>query len=378
MSQLTDQEPPHSSNDPADLAVNRAAADGAAADGAAANGAAANGAAGAWMRDLGLVMRGMCMGAADVIPGVSGGTVALILGIYHRLVTAISHFDMKFVGYARRRQWRRALEHADLRFLALLGCGIGGGFLLMTLVVNRLLNSPTTLPYLLAAFFGMILGSAILVGRMIHYRSLAELAQVVVLGLLGAGFAYWTTTLTTSAQDPSLLFLFCCGLIATCAMILPGISGAMILLILGVYGHLTDIPHQLLRGENVVHGITTILVFGTGCAISLISVSKVLRWLLVRHQAHTMGLLCGLMFGALAKLWPFQNDLTPELPFKEKILQPKWPEAWDAWTFSVLAVLVISMVAIVVIDWLIRRSRTAPSGDASSGDGDGRSSIENV
>ncbi|HSO20829.1 MAG TPA: DUF368 domain-containing protein [Desulfosarcina sp.] len=309
-----------------------------------------------WSQDVGCVVRGLCMGAADVVPGVSGGTVALILGIYHRLVTAISHFDMQLVAELRRGRWKQAARHVDLRFLLLLATGIAGGFLLMTLVVNGLLNNSVTRPFLLAAFFGMILGSAVLVARLIHYRSLAEFMQALLLGVAGGAFAFWLTTLTMSARDPSLLYLFACGLVATCAMILPGISGAMILLILGVYGHLTDIPHQLLRGENVVQGLTTIAVFGAGCAISLISISKVLRWLLVRHQTQTMGLLCGLMFGALGKLWPFQVDRTPELPFKEKTLEPVWPSAWDVSTFSILAVIAVSMVLVLSADWWIRRS----------------------
>ncbi len=309
-----------------------------------------------WTHDVGCVARGLCMGAADVVPGVSGGTVALILGIYHRLVTAISHFDMHLLGLLRHRRWREAARHVDLRFLVLLAAGIAGGFLLMTLLVNGLLNSDVARPYLLAAFFGMILGSAVLVARLIHYRSLKEFVQALLLGVAGGAFAFWLTTLTTSSQDPSLPYLFACGLVATCAMILPGISGAMILLILGVYGYLTDIPHQLLHGENVLEGLTTIAVFGTGCAISLVSVSKVLRWLLVRHQTQTMGLLCGLMFGALGKLWPFQLDRTPELPFKQKVLQPVWPSAWDAGTFLILAVIAVSTMLVLAADWWIRRS----------------------
>ncbi len=306
-----------------------------------------------------LIVRGFCMGAADVVPGISGGTVALILGIYHRLVTAISHCDLHLLGLLRRGQWGQAAGYLDLRFLALLASGILGGFAAMTLVVNRLLNDAVTRPLLLAAFFGMILASTVLVARMIHYKTTWQFTQALLMGLLGAVLAFWLTTLTNHAQQPTLWYLFLCGMLATCAMILPGISGAMILLILGVYGYLTDIPHQLLHGENVVWGLITIGVFGSGCAISLVSISKVLRWLLTRHQTQTMGLLCGFMFGSLAKLWPFQRDLTLDRPFKEKILQPIWPETWDLSALSVVAVVVASATIVLVVDWWIRKRGAA-------------------
>ncbi|MCO6458833.1 MAG: DUF368 domain-containing protein [Pirellulaceae bacterium] len=305
--------------------------------------------------ELLLVLRGVCMGAADVVPGISGGTVALILGIYQRLVTAISHCDLHLLGLLKRRRWREVAEYLDLRFLCLLVTGIAAGFVLMTLVVSSLLESDTTRPYLLASFFGMVLASAWLVARMIHYHSTGELVQALCLGLIGAVFAWWLTTLTNLSSEPTLPYIFFCGLLAACAMILPGISGAMVLLILGVYGYLTHIPHQLLRGEQVVYGLVTILVFGSGCAISLISVSKFLRWLLTRHQTPTMGLLCGFMFGALAKLWPFQRDLTPDLPYKEKVLQPMWPGDWSVGTWSVLGVLLMATLLVLIADWWLRQ-----------------------
>ena len=109
-------------------------------------------------------------------------------------------------------------------------------------------------------------------------------------------------------RTPHLAFVFFCGAVAICAMILPGISGAMILLMLGVYIHLTEIPGNLLRGQDVVDGVVTVVVFATGCAIGLVTFSKVLHWLLERHHAVTMAVLCGFMFGSLRKLWPFQRD----------------------------------------------------------------------
>ena len=280
--------------------------------------------------DLANVIRGFCMGCADIVPGVSGGTVALITGIYERLVTAISHIDLDLLSRLRQRRWRAAAEHIDLRFLVALAVGIGGGFIVMTLLMNRLLAEPFSRSLTLAAFLGLILGSAIMVAMMIRVRTAGAAAGCLLLGLVAGGVAFWISTLNQLHIEPSLPYVFLCGCVAICAMILPGISGAMILLILGVYIHLTEIPGNLLRGEQVADGLVTIGVFATGAAISLILFSKFLRWVLRNLHAPTMAALCGLMVGALPKLWPFQRDLTPEIEkLKHKQFQPFLPEQFD-------------------------------------------------
>ena len=177
------------------------------------------------------------MGAADVIPGVSGGTVALVLGIYHRLVTAISHFDQRLLGHLTGRRWGEAARHVDLGFLVSLAVGIVIGILTLGTVIGGLLEDEYTRPLTLAAFFGMIAASALLVARMIRWEGVWASLAYVALGVAAAGFAYWLTTLElTSHTQPSLVYLFICGMIAICAMILPGISGAHIRLILGASG----------------------------------------------------------------------------------------------------------------------------------------------
>jgi len=309
------------------------------------------------------VFRGLCMGCADVVPGVSGGTIALILGIYERLVTAISHFDATFAARVRSRAWRSAAQHIELQFLVTLGFGIGCGVVAMTLLINRLLTSPDSRALTLAVFFGMILASALLIARTIRPTSTGHAIVCALLGLLGAAVAWWVSVLPQaagSAGEPSLLWYFVCGSIAICAMILPGISGAMILLVLGVYIHLTEIPHQLLAGEQLGHNLLVLIVFGSGCAISLVLFSKVLRWLLVNFHSPTMALLCGFMFGALRKLWPFQHDLTPEVEkYKYKVFEAVWPDTWNAQVVAVIAACAVAAVAVLVVDVVVRRSRTS-------------------
>jgi putative membrane protein len=314
-----------------------------------------------WTADAVNVLRGLCMGTADVIPGVSGGTVALILGIYERLVTALSRFDGTLLQRLRQADIRGAAAQVDLRFLAPLVMGIGSGIVLMSLVINRLLAQPDSRAVTFASFFGMIFASAVLISRTIRPGSGARAAVCWVLGILGLVSAWWIATLPEprgELAEPSLGWLFVCGSIAICAMVLPGISGAMVLLVLGVYAHLTEIPRELLAGKDLQHNFTTLVVFGSGCAISLVLFSKFLRWLLVQYQSPTLALLCGFMFGALRKLWPFLRDLTPEIDdFKHKAFEAVMPTAFDGTVLAVLTSAVLSGGFVWVADVAIRRTR---------------------
>lgn len=308
------------------------------------------------MPAMGIVFSGFLMGSADVVPGVSGGTVALILGIYNRLLGAISHFDRTLIRYVRQRQWSSAAGHIDLGFLSLLALGLIGGFGVMTVAMNVMLAQPFTRALTWSAFFGLIAASSILVGKLIRVRNPQEWFQAIVCGLLGAGFSWWLTTLGNATVEPSLPYIFCCGLVAICAMILPGISGAMILLVLGVYIHLTEIPKEMLHGDNIPRGLLTIAVFGAGCLVGLLSFSKILKWLLSRHHRITMATLCGFMVGALAKLWPFQRDLTPEIQkIKYKQFEAYWPAPLDASVLAIVLVAVTAFLFVMIVDAIARR-----------------------
>ncbi|MCA9189498.1 MAG: DUF368 domain-containing protein, partial [Planctomycetales bacterium] len=145
--------------------------------------------------DLLQVGRGILMGGADVIPGVSGGTVALIVGIYERLITAISHIDIQLLRMLRRGELRAAAEHLDLRFLIALGLGIASGIVALGSIMEKLLTGPQTRGYTLAAFFGMILGSTWIVYQMLDVRTSRRRWEAVLMALLGGAFAYWLTGL---------------------------------------------------------------------------------------------------------------------------------------------------------------------------------------
>ena len=315
--------------------------------------------------DASNVVRGFCMGTADIVPGVSGGTVALVLGIYERLVTAISHFDLTLLGHLRQKKLRLASQHIDLRFLMTLGVGVVGGFIVMTVLMNHLLTNAVTRSITLAVFLGLIFASAIHIALLIRVASWTAGAACALLALIGAGFAYWLTTLGNTACEPTKLYIFICGSVAICAMILPGISGAMILLIMGVYIHLTEIPRNIVHGEQVADGLLTVLVFGVGAAISLILFSKFLRWLLARYHAATMALLCGFMIGALPKIWPFQRDLTPDVvKFKYKVFELYFPDSIDAGVAMAAVAFVAAAAAVFLVDWFAKS--TAPQKPANA------------
>ena len=311
-----------------------------------------------WRADGITILCGLSMGCADVVPGVSGGTVALILGIYERLVTAISRFDRTFVRHLMRCQWQAAATYIDLRFLVFLAGGLGSGIVVMSLLINRLLAEPFTRSITFAAFSGMILSSSWLVAMTIRPGG-GQKRYCLALGLAGVSIAWSASSLTPAGASapPSLVWLFVCGSIAICAMILPGISGALMLLVLGVYAHLTEIPHNLLHGEEWLNSVLMLLVFGSGCAVGLVSFSKVLKWLLARHHALTMSILCGFMLGALRRLWPFQMDLTQDIEeFKHKQFRLVWPEALDGEFIAVVLATVSAIVVVLAIDWSVRAS----------------------
>jgi putative membrane protein len=314
------------------------------------------------------VVFGALMGGADIIPGVSGGTVALLLGIYERLVTAISRFDLTLLGMLRRREWRRMAVHVDLALLVPLGCGILIGFAIMTVLMHHLLSTSETRAMTMAVFFGLILASGLVVARMVRHDSRGEWIRSIVLGLAAAAFAWWLTGLDTGGQtQPSLFFVFCSGAVAICAMILPGISGAMVLLILGIYLHLTEIPKNLLHGEQVVEGILTVAVFGVGCVTGLLSFSKLLRWLLANYHGLTMAVLCGFMLGSLRKLWPFQRDLTPSIDeVKFKSFRPYIPDQVDEFVLAVVAVAALAMGSVFVAHAMAARRQSPPASDLRS------------
>ncbi|MEZ6040886.1 MAG: DUF368 domain-containing protein [Planctomycetaceae bacterium] len=257
--------------------------------------------------DLKTVGCGFLMGAADIVPGVSGGTVALILGIYPRLVGAISRVDSRLLLAVTKRRWSEAATHLDLRFLAALGFGILAGIGSLASLMKHLLVHHRSLTY--ACFAGLIFASTLLVARHIHRWSMQTLGAA----LLGTIVALRLVTLDAMHSPPDTSwYLFLCGMIGITAMILPGISGAFILVLLQRYFYIVETLKELLHGNISAQTLIPVIVFSFGCLTGLLLFSRVLRWLLTHHEQLTMAILCGFMLGAMYCLWPFQKDTTPD------------------------------------------------------------------
>ncbi len=301
--------------------------------------------------DLTHVVRGLLMGGADIVPGVSGGTVALVLGIYERLVTAISRFDLTLLGYLGQRRWPEAATHVDLRFLISLGSGILLGILSLASLMNYLLEHQLLLT--LAVFFGLIVGSSYLVAKAIEQWT----PMNVFLGVAGAILAYWLVGQPILQGSDTYAYLFFCGVVAICAMILPGISGAFILLIMGEYQYITGIIRGMLDGRFVLEHVLALAIFAAGCAVGLTGFSKFLRWLLARRKNETMAVLCGFMVGSLRKIWPFKEvpSVGEAIDIRHSQLPNTWPDAVDGQIIAVLVLALVAAGAVIAMDAWTRR-----------------------
>lgn len=293
---------------------------------------------------------GFLMGAADIVPGVSGGTVALILGVYERLLTAISQCDQQLVKLLVDRQFARAAERIDLKFVVSLGAGIACGIAGLASLMNFLLQNHMTTTF--AAFSGMILASSLLVARRVSRWEVLHTGTLMI----GIAVALAIVNLPALKNPPDALwYLFFCGTIGITAMILPGISGAFILLLLGRYhqitGHIKDIVH----GDIQLSVLLSLTVFAIGCIVGLLAFSRLLKALLAKHHDPTMAMLCGFMIGSLYKLWPFQRDLTPDQRFKFKEFKHYLPElSGEVWLAILMCV--AGFVLVIGLEALGRRT----------------------
>lgn len=248
---------------------------------------------------IALYLKGIAMGAADVVPGVSGGTIAFITGIYQELIDSIGAIGPKTVKILVREGVAGAWKSINGTFLLVLMCGILTSIFTLSTLISGLLE---THPQLLwSFFFGLIVISAIHIGRQIGRWGSPEVLNLV----MGTLIAY-TVTVITPAQMPMNPFtIFGAGAIAICAMILPGISGSFILLLMGMYANILGAVKAL--------DIPVILLFASGCLCGLLVFTRFLSWLLHHHRSTALALLTGFMIGSLNKVWPWKQTLSYSL-----------------------------------------------------------------
>lgn len=266
------------------------------------------------------------MGIAEAIPGVSGGTIAFITGIYERLLAAIRNvLDPHLFTILRKEGIAAAWRHIDGQFVLQLGGGMVGGLVVATFTITELLERYP--PAVWAFFFGLIIASAIYIAKQVGKWSVIEIG----LFLIGTAVAYGLTVLNPLNGSDQLLLVFIAGAIAISALILPGISGSFILVLLGMYTVVFPALRGLLSGETEYLAI--VIVFGLGCLTGLALFSRVLTYTFKRFPRPTLALLTGFMLGSLNKLWPWRNVLTSRTNSKGEvvpILEEKvLPAAYD-------------------------------------------------
>ncbi|MDO8861246.1 DUF368 domain-containing protein [Haliea sp. E1-2-M8] len=295
------------------------------------------------MTPLGVYLRGVLMGAADIVPGVSGGTMAFITGIYDRLLGSIRAFDLRCLRLLWQGRVRDAWEHVDGGFLLALVLGILTSILSLARLVSWLL-AEYPVP-LWAFFFGLILASALVLVRHVPHWTASRVACLLVGLVLAAGIALSPAV----AMAPGLPGIFLAGFIAICAMILPGISGSFILILLGMYGPILNAVKNL--------ELDVMAVFALGAGLGLMCFSRLLHWLLHHYHAATMALLTGFLFGSLLVVWPWKHALDWVLG-SDGELRPAQQVPVLPWNFAgepLLSICVALMVVGFALVWLVDR-----------------------
>ena len=247
-------------------------------------------------------LKGMCMGIAEVIPGVSGGTIAFITGIYERLLNCIKSFNFSLINRFRTDGIKGLWQAIDGLFLTTLMAGMASGVVIGVFGVTFLLEQyPEPL---WAFFFGLIIASAIYIGKQVNHWSMTAIACL----LTGAIIAYGITILPMGKGSDSLIITFLAGAIAISALILPGISGSFILLLMGMYTIIIPTIKTALKTFET-DAILVLVVFGSGCLLGLMTFSRVLSWTFKHHKTKTLAVLTGFMIGSLNKIWPWRIPL---------------------------------------------------------------------
>ncbi len=292
---------------------------------------------------ISLVLKGVGMGAANVIPGVSGGTIALITGIFERLIHAIKSLNLRALKLLFTGRFREFAVHMDLYFLL----AVLGGITLAILSLARLLEYLFAhYPVLVwAYFFGLILASVFYVGRRISRLSWA----VIILFLLGASIAVIITVMTPSKENNSVLYLLICGVVASCSMILPGLSGSFVLLLMGNY--------QLVMIESINSFDLYILVpVVIGAGVGLVAFSYFLSWVFKKYKDGTLALLTGFILGSLSILWPWKETISTYVdrhgelrPLLQKNVLPSVFEKVNATDPQILLSIVFMLAGIATI-----------------------------
>lgn len=300
---------------------------------------------------VGLVARGFAMGTANIVPGVSGGTMALILGIYEELIHSVrSVLDREAIGHLLRFRFKKALHLIPWPFLLCVAAGIFLATFTMSYFLEWVIEHYRSL--LWAFFFGLVLASIWIVSKRVERWSIVPILAVV----LSAAGTYVLVGLVPAQTPNTWWFLFLSGALAMSAMVLPGLSGAFILVLLGKY--------QYLLSAVTNRDVVTLLWVIAGAGVGIVTFAQVLGWLFKRFHDMTVAVLIGMLVGSLRKIWPWQETLEwmldrhgKEIPIAQRNILP------TAWTGEVVGAIVLAVLGFVLIwvlnAWAARREQAA-------------------
>ncbi len=293
------------------------------------------------------VFKGIAMGAANVIPGVSGGTIALITGIFERLINSIKSFDIKAFRLLFTFKFKEFIKHTDFIFLISILIGVGISIISLARVFGYLFNNYPI--HIWSYFFGLILASVYFVGKTVNKWSLS----VIVMFVVGTALAIFISVLNPSKENDSFIYLFICGIVAACSMILPGLSGSFVLILMGNY--------QLVMIDSINNlDIRVLMPVVLGAGFGLLAFSYLLSWIFKKFKNQTISLLTGFILGSLSILWPWKITVSTYIdrhgiskPFQQQNVFPdKYSDISGNESFIIFAILlmIIGFVSIWAVE----------------------------
>ena len=300
-------------------------------------------------------LKGMGMGAANVIPGVSGGTIALITGIFERLINSIKSFNLTALKLFFTGKWKAFAEHVDLKFLVAVFLGIAAAILSVAKLFKFLFeNYPV---YIWAFFFGLIIASIYYVGRTVNKWNLGS----ILFFAIGTGIALLIAFGTPAQENHNFLYLTLCGVVGTCSMILPGLSGSYVLLLMGNYEYVMIDAVNMLT-TSPWEGIKILIPVVIGAVIGLLAFAHLLSWIFKSFHDQTVALLTGFILGSTPIIWPWKHAITNALKDgTEKVVGYKWQ--WPAINTEFFIALVIMLLgaAIIIVTEQLATKKEKPS-----------------
>ena len=302
-----------------------------------------------FLRKLNLIIKGFCIGSADVIPGVSGSTIAFILGIYPKLINAIKSFDSKWLSMIFSLNFRGVLQRPNFNFLIPLGIGILSAVFFFTQIIPLHILVLTHSEIIYGLFFGLVLGSIIL---FLYKLGTNFISKYFIFLLFGIFFGVYFISLVPSSTPDDSWFIFICGIVSISAMLLPGVSGSFILLMMKKYAYILNAIGHI--------ELSIIVPFIFGVIMGLIVFSRLISYILEYFYQQTILFMTGLLIASLYVIWPFQNRFYEIIQNEEIMIlsRPKIPELLSEQVFYSITMMIFGLLIVIILSRFSRESVT--------------------